>query len=89
VTRQVLTMVLLRHDFEHPQVRQRFELIDELCTEVVGGVHSVGAEGEGPLAQLFDLTLFGDMVSLHLAEVLDVDPGPIPVLDDIKARLRS
>ena len=82
-------MLLLRHDFEHPQVAQRFEIIAEVCDEVVADVFSVQAEGDGPLAQFMDLTLFGDVVSLHLAVDLGVDPGPIPVLDDIKVRLRS
>ena len=47
------------------------------------------AEGEGALAQLFDLVLFGDFVSLHLAYEDGIDPGPIPVLDEIKARLST
>jgi glucose/mannose-6-phosphate isomerase len=89
VTRQVLTLVQLRHDDEHPQVARRVELVREIVEEVVGSVQEVRAEGEGPLAQLFDLVLFGDFVSLHLAYEVGVDPGPIPVLDDIKARLAA
>jgi glucose/mannose-6-phosphate isomerase len=89
VTRQVFTLVLLRHDHEHPQVMRRFELVRDYMDEVVGGIEEVQAEGEGGLAQLFDLMLFGDVVSLELASQADVDPGPIPVLDDIKQRLRS
>ncbi|MGH9139481.1 MAG: bifunctional phosphoglucose/phosphomannose isomerase [Acidimicrobiales bacterium] len=89
VTRQVFTLVLLRHDHEHPQVGRRFELVRELVEEVVAGVEEVRAEGEGALAQLFDLVLFGDVVSLHLAFQEGVDPGPVPVLDDIKRRLAS
>ena len=38
VTRQVFSLVLLRHDFEHPQVQRRFELIAEICDEVVDDV---------------------------------------------------
>jgi len=87
VTRQIFRVVNLRHDFEHPQVGRRFELIDELVGEVVGGIDEVRAEGDGPLAQLFDLVLFGDFTSLHLATGEGVDPGPVPVLDYIKARL--
>jgi glucose/mannose-6-phosphate isomerase len=45
------------------------------------------AEGDSALAQLFDLILQGDYVSLHLAAELDVDPGPIPVLEDLKRAL--
>ncbi|MCB1010744.1 MAG: hypothetical protein KDB15_03680, partial [Microthrixaceae bacterium] len=52
-------------------------------------VLTVRAEGDGPLAQFMDLTLIGDVASLHLAVALGVDPGPIPLLDDIKERLRS
>ncbi|MCP4435854.1 MAG: bifunctional phosphoglucose/phosphomannose isomerase [Actinomycetia bacterium] len=89
VTRQVFTLLLLRHDFEHPQVGRRFEIVAEVCDEVVADVISVQAEGEGPLAQFMDLTLFGDVATLHLAIDLGVDPGPIPLLDDIKARLKS
>jgi glucose/mannose-6-phosphate isomerase len=56
---------------------------------VVASVSVVRAEGEGPLAQLLDLVLFGDMLSLHLADDVGIDPGPIPVLDEIKQRLRA
>jgi glucose/mannose-6-phosphate isomerase len=66
---------------------RRFELVDEYLDEVVGAVHTVRAEGDGMLAQLLDLALFGDMASLHAAAEQDVDPGPIPVLDDIKRRV--
>ena len=89
VTRQVFSLLLLRHDFEHPQVGRRFGIVAEVCDEIVADVFEVRAEGEGPLAQFMDLTLFGDVVSLHLAVDLGVDPGPIPLLDDIKRRLRE
>ena len=87
VTRQVFTLVELRHDEEHPQEPRRFELVRELMAEVVHDVVEVRAVGEGPLAQLFDLTLLGDFVSLHMAAQEGIDPGPIPVLDDLKRAL--
>jgi glucose/mannose-6-phosphate isomerase len=87
MTRQVFTLVELRHDEEHPQELRRFELVRDLLAEVVHEVIEVRAEGEGSLAQLFDLTLVGDFVSLHLAVQAGVDPGPIPVLDDLKRAL--
>lgn len=87
VTRQVFTLVQLRHDHEHPQVARRFELVREIVDEVVASTHEVRAEGEGALAQLLDLVLFGDYVSLHMAYEAGIDPGPIPVLEEIKQRL--
>ena len=79
MTRQVFTLVSLRHDHEHPHVVARFELIGELMDEVVGSRHEVRAEGDGRLAQLFDLILFGDVTSVLLAEENEVDPGPVEV----------
>jgi glucose/mannose-6-phosphate isomerase len=87
VTRQLFTIVNLRHDGEHPQVMRRFELVDELEREVVAGIEEVRAEGEGELAQLLDLILFGDFVSLHMAAQEGLDPGPVPALVQLKAAL--
>jgi glucose/mannose-6-phosphate isomerase len=87
VTRQVLTLVRFRHDFEHPQVVRRFDLTFDVVDEVMHDVLDVRAEGEGPLAQLLDLVIQGDFTSLHLAVDAGIDPGPIPVLEDLKAAL--
>ena len=40
-----------------------------------------------PSPSCFDLVIQGDFVSLHLAAEAGVDPGPIPVLTDLKAAL--
>jgi glucose/mannose-6-phosphate isomerase len=87
VTRQVISAVALRHDNEHPQVGRRFELIAAIEREVLADVIEVRAEGDGDLAQLFDLVLFGDYVSLWMAAQAGVDPGPVPVLVELKEQL--
>jgi glucose/mannose-6-phosphate isomerase len=87
VTRQVFSLVLLRHDHEHPQVMRRFDLIREWTEEAVNRIEDVQAEGDGPLAQVLDLMFYGTMVSLHMAAQEGVDPGPITVLEEIKAAL--
>ncbi|HVN50137.1 MAG TPA: bifunctional phosphoglucose/phosphomannose isomerase [Acidimicrobiales bacterium] len=87
VTRQVFRVVNLRHEFEHPQIVRRFDLLDDILREVVGGVDEVVAEGEGALAQLLDLVMVGDFVTLHRAAQEGLDPGPVPVLDDLKRLL--
>jgi glucose/mannose-6-phosphate isomerase len=87
VTRQVFRVVNLRHEFEHPQIARRYDLLDEILLEVVGGVDEVVAEGEGALAQLLDLVMVGDFVTLHRAAQEGLDPGPVPILDDIKRQL--
>ena len=87
VTRQVFRLINLRHEQEHPQVARRFALVNEAVDEVVADIEEVWAEGEGALAQLLDLVLFGDFVSLHRAVQEGIDPGPVPILAEIKARL--
>ncbi|MDP8987539.1 MAG: bifunctional phosphoglucose/phosphomannose isomerase [Actinomycetota bacterium] len=89
VTRQVLTVVNLRHEFEHPQVARRFDVVNALLHEVVASIEEVWAEGEGQLAQLLDLMLMGDFVTLHLAAQEGLDPGPVPTLDHVKAAVAA
>jgi glucose/mannose-6-phosphate isomerase len=89
LTRQAITLVALRHDFEHPQVMRRFELVFQVVDEVVAGIVQIQARGEGQLAQLLDLILVGDLTSLRLALNEGIDPGPVPALDDIKLALKE
>ena len=66
---------------------RRLEVLDDILDEVVGAVHSVVAHGEGMLAQILDLSLVGDFVSLYSAAEQGIDPGPVPVLAEIEARV--
>ena len=88
ITRQVITLVNLRHDAEHPQIVRRFDFVADVLREVVSDIVDVHAEGEGDLAQLLDLVIIGDFVSLHMAAREGIDPGPVPVLELLKHRLR-
>jgi glucose/mannose-6-phosphate isomerase len=87
LTRRSLTTVALRHEGEHPQVSRRFELTSAVLEGEVADQIEVWAEGDGDLAQLFDLILFGDYVSLWMAAEAGIDPGPVDVLVDLKRRL--
>jgi glucose/mannose-6-phosphate isomerase len=89
LTRQAITLIGLRHDFEHPQVMRRFELVFGMVDEVVAGIAQIQAQGDGQLAQLLDLILVGDLTSLHLALNEGIDPGPAPALDEIKIALKE
>jgi glucose/mannose-6-phosphate isomerase len=88
VTRQVLSLVTLRHEGEHPQVARRFSLVVDATDEVMANVIPVWAEGNDDLARFFDLALFGDFVSLHMAGREGTDPGPVAALSDVETALR-
>jgi glucose/mannose-6-phosphate isomerase len=83
----LMSLVMLRHDSEHPQVGRRFEITADLVRPWVASVVEVRAQGEGELAQLLDLTYFGDYVSLWMAADAGIDPGPIEVLMWMKRQL--
>jgi len=89
VTRQVLSLITLRHREEHPQVARRFDLVVEATDEVMADVIPVWAHGDDDLTRFFDLALFGDLVSLHMAAREGIDPGPAPALSDVESALRS
>lgn len=87
VTRQLFTVVELRHAFEHEQLDARFRFTREIIDEAVHQVLEVRAEGTSRLAQLLDLMYAGDLTTTYLALANDVDPGPIAAIQELKARL--
>jgi glucose/mannose-6-phosphate isomerase len=85
VTRQVFTLVELRHGLEHPRLEARARATRELIEEALVQVLAVEAQGEGRLAQLLDLIYVGDWTSYYLALDNDVDPGPIDAISQLKS----
>jgi glucose/mannose-6-phosphate isomerase len=89
VTRQILTVVELRHGFEHERLEPRFAITRELMREAVHDILEVRAEGSSRLAQLLDLMYVGDWASCYLALDNDVDPGPIDAIFQLKDQLAT
>jgi glucose/mannose-6-phosphate isomerase len=87
VTRQLFTLVELRHGLEHPRLEQRAVATRDLIEEALCQVLTVDADGEGRLAQVLDLVHLGDWMSYYLALDNDVDPGPIDAIMQLKAAL--
>jgi glucose/mannose-6-phosphate isomerase len=87
VTRQLLSLVEVRHGFEHEQLDRRFRFTREIIEEAVHQVFEVRAAGRTRLAQLLDLMDQGDLASTYLALANDVDPGPIEAIRVLKERL--
>jgi glucose/mannose-6-phosphate isomerase len=86
MTRQVFTLVTLRHDHEAPGAPAAMAAVEELVDEVVHERHEVVAEGNGPLAQVLDLLFQGDLTSWHLAQELEIDPGPTAAVATVWSR---
>jgi glucose/mannose-6-phosphate isomerase len=85
VTRQTMSLVLLRHAGEAPRTAGLFDAVRAATDEVMADVFEVRAEGNDDLTRFFDLTLVGSLVSLHLAASEGVDPGPVPAVDEAQS----
>lgn len=87
VTRQLLTLVELRHDYEHAQTIRRFEITRELIRETLVDVLEFRAAGDNKLAQLCDTFYVASFASVYMAFDAGVDPGPVDVIWQLKNAL--
>lgn len=82
-------LVVLRHDGEDQRLGARFAATLRAIAPSGLDAREVRGEGGSALEQLFSLITMGDFVSVYLALRRGVDPTPVPVLTELKARLRG
>jgi glucose/mannose-6-phosphate isomerase len=82
-TDERLARVFLDDDTLDPRLRRRIDV----TREVLGDGHVVQARGGSPVERVLSLVLLGDLVSVHLALLRGVDPTPVEVIGELKARL--
>jgi glucose/mannose-6-phosphate isomerase len=71
----------------HPRVRQRIELTRGLIAAHAVATYRIESVGESRIERLVSLVLLGDLVSLYLAVLRGVDPGPVVVIERLKSAL--
>jgi glucose/mannose-6-phosphate isomerase len=71
----------------HPRIRQRIELTRGLIASSAVGTYRVEGVGETRTGRLVSLVLLGDLVSLYLAVLRNVDPTPVPSIEHLKNAL--
>ena len=71
----------------HPRIRQRIELTRGLIEAEAAGTYRVESIGQTRTERLISLVLLGDLVSVYLAVLREVDPTPVPDLDRLKSAL--
>lgn len=82
-------VVLLRDTEDHPQVQKRFDATLTLLREKGISASLVPIEGTTLIEKCFSTLLVGDWASYQLALVLGVDPSPVPMVEDLKNRLKT
>ena len=71
----------------HPRVRQRIELTRGLIAAEAAATYRVESVGESRVERLISLLLLGDLVSLYMAVLRGIDPGPVTAVENLKSAL--
>ena len=81
--------VFLRDRDESSEIERRFAVMRELIATANGDVSECSTRGTGRAARLLGLAYLGAWTSYYVAIGAGTDPWPIPVLDEMKRRLRA
>src|ERR1700726_3680805 len=79
--------VFLDDSDAHPRVKARMDLTEQLIAGNAAASFPLGTAGQTSVERVISLVLLGDLVSIYLAALRGVDPGPVKALDDLKAAL--
>jgi glucose/mannose-6-phosphate isomerase len=79
--------VFLGDPDQHPRVKQRMELMAAEVERTGAPAIQVDARGESRLERVLSLVLLGDIVSVYMAVLADVDPTPVEAIERFKRQL--
>ena len=82
------SLILLRGD-DHKKIDNRFEFTKELIGSKVDTIEVRNISSGNLIIDLFHLVLIGDLVSINLADHLNIDPFNIDVIEILKKKLKG
>ncbi|HEX5851611.1 MAG TPA: SIS domain-containing protein, partial [Solirubrobacteraceae bacterium] len=71
----------------HPRVKERMDLTERLIAGNAAASFRLETRGQTAIERVVSLVLLGDLVSIYLAALRGVDPGPVRLIEDLKAAL--
>ena len=81
-------LILLRGD-DHEKIDNRFEFTKELIGSKVDTIDVRNISSDNLIINLFHLVLIGDLVSVNLANQLNIDPFNIDAIENLKKKLKG
>jgi glucose/mannose-6-phosphate isomerase len=82
-------LLFLRSPNENSQISKRFELTKKIIGDKVEISEIENISSDNIISNLFHLTLIGDLVSVYMAENLNIDPYDITAIEDLKKLLKE
>jgi glucose/mannose-6-phosphate isomerase len=79
--------VFLDDSDAHPRVKDRMELTERTIAGNAAESFRLETRGQTAIERVISLVLLGDLVSVYLAALRGVDPGPVKPIDELKAAL--
>jgi glucose/mannose-6-phosphate isomerase len=79
--------VFLDDSDAHPRVKERMALTERLIADNAVASFRLETRGQTAIERVISLVLLGDLVSIYLAALRGIDPGPVKLIDKLKAAL--
>jgi glucose/mannose-6-phosphate isomerase len=73
----------------HPRVKERMVLTERLIADSATACFHVETRGETTIERVVSGVLLGDLVSIYLAALRGVDPGPVKLIEQLKSELAA
>jgi len=84
---KVYSVIDLRTNLEHPQIKKRFSLTEKMLSGKRPHPITINAKGENILEQMLWTITLGDFVSIYLAILNNIDPTQVKLLEKFKKEL--
>lgn len=84
-----LSVILLNDSSDHPRVRRRMEVTQDLIEPHAVSFQSVSSTGSNALERIMYMILYGDFISFFLAIHSGIDPMPIVKIELLKKMLNE
>ena len=81
--------VFLDDSDAHPRVKQRMVLTEQMIKANAAASFRLETRGQTAIDRVVSLVLLGDLVSIYMAALRGVDPGPVTALDELKGALAA
>lgn len=82
-----LTVVTFHTSFDYARTKKRYEVCKPIFEKYAKEVIDISAKGSSKLEQFFYLINIGDWISCYIADIKDIDPVEVNVIDHLKKEL--
>jgi glucose/mannose-6-phosphate isomerase len=81
--------VFLDDSDAHPRVKERIAISERLISDSAAACYRLETRGQTTIERVISLVLLGDLVSIYLAALRGVDPGPVNLIERLKTELAA